>query len=59
VVDTVFGLPGDGINGLIEGFRRQQEKIRWILVQHEEVLTRTGRSRRATGVGAGGAEVSR
>jgi pyruvate dehydrogenase (quinone) len=35
-VDTVFGLPGDGINGLMEGFRRQQEKIRWILVQHEE-----------------------
>ncbi|MGZ4619251.1 MAG: thiamine pyrophosphate-binding protein [Frankiaceae bacterium] len=21
-VDTVFGLPGDGINGLMEGFRR-------------------------------------
>jgi thiamine pyrophosphate-dependent acetolactate synthase large subunit-like protein len=23
-VDTVFGLPGDGINGIMEGFRRHQ-----------------------------------
>ncbi len=35
-VDTVFGLPGDGINGLMEGFRRCQDKIHFILVQHEE-----------------------
>lgn len=35
-VDTVFGLPGDGINGLMEGFRRQRDKLRFILVQHEE-----------------------
>jgi pyruvate dehydrogenase (quinone) len=35
-VDTVFGLPGDGINGLMEGFRRQSEKLRFVLVQHEE-----------------------
>ena len=35
-VDTVFGLPGDGINGLMEGFRRHQDKIRFILVAHEE-----------------------
>jgi pyruvate dehydrogenase (quinone) len=35
-VDTVFGLPGDGINGLMEGFRRHSQEIRWILVQHEE-----------------------
>lgn len=35
-VDTVFGLPGDGINGLMEGFRRHQDKIRFILVHHEE-----------------------
>ncbi|WP_182881205.1 MULTISPECIES: thiamine pyrophosphate-dependent enzyme [unclassified Microbispora] len=35
-VDTIFGLPGDGINGLMEGFRRQREKIRFILVHHEE-----------------------
>jgi pyruvate dehydrogenase (quinone) len=35
-VDTIFGLPGDGINGLMEGFRRHSEKLRFILVHHEE-----------------------
>jgi pyruvate dehydrogenase (quinone)/pyruvate oxidase len=35
-VDTIFGLPGDGINGIMEGLRRNQDKIRFILVQHEE-----------------------
>ncbi len=35
-VDTVFGLPGDGINGLMEGFRRLEEKVRFVLVHHEE-----------------------
>jgi pyruvate dehydrogenase (quinone) len=35
-VDTVFGLPGDGINGLMEGFRRHSDKLRFILVHHEE-----------------------
>jgi pyruvate dehydrogenase (quinone) len=35
-VDTVFGLPGDGINGLMEGFRRVQEKVAFFLVHHEE-----------------------
>ncbi len=35
-VDTVFGLPGDGINGIMEGFRRHQKRIRFVLVHHEE-----------------------
>src|SRR5437879_1783170 len=35
-VDTVFGIPGDGINGLIEALRKRQEKIRFIHVRHEE-----------------------
>lgn len=35
-VDTVFGLPGDGINGLMEGFRRQRDQLRFVLVHHEE-----------------------
>jgi pyruvate dehydrogenase (quinone) len=35
-VDTVFGLPGDGINGIMEGFRRHQDRIRFFLVHHEE-----------------------
>jgi pyruvate dehydrogenase (quinone) len=35
-VDTVFGLPGDGINGIMEGLRRNAGKIRFVLVHHEE-----------------------
>jgi pyruvate dehydrogenase (quinone) len=35
-VDTVFGLPGDGINGIMEGLRRHRDKVRFILVHHEE-----------------------
>jgi pyruvate dehydrogenase (quinone) len=35
-VDTVFGIPGDGINGLIESFRKYREQIRFIQVRHEE-----------------------
>jgi len=35
-VDTIFGLPGDGINGIIEALRTRQDKIRFIQVRHEE-----------------------
>ena len=35
-VDTIFGLPGDGINGIMEALRTRQEKIRFIQVRHEE-----------------------
>ncbi len=35
-VDTIFGLPGDGINGVMEALRKQQDKIRFIHVRHEE-----------------------
>jgi pyruvate dehydrogenase (quinone) len=35
-VDTVFGLPGDGINGIMEGFRRHQDRVKFVLVHHEE-----------------------
>src|SRR5947209_904137 len=35
-VDTVFGIPGDGINGIIESFRTRQDRIRFIQVRHEE-----------------------
>src|SRR5437868_15522055 len=35
-VDTIFGLPGDGINGIIEALRTHQDKIRFIQVRHEE-----------------------
>jgi pyruvate dehydrogenase (quinone) len=35
-VDTVFGIPGDGINGLMEGLRRNTDRVRFVLVHHEE-----------------------
>jgi pyruvate dehydrogenase (quinone) len=35
-VDTVFGLPGDGINGLVEAFRKASGSIRYVHVRHEE-----------------------
>src|SRR5438034_11680051 len=35
-VDTVFGIPGDGINGIIEALRVRKERIRFIQVRHEE-----------------------
>ncbi len=34
--DVIFGLPGDGINGIIEALRKQRERIRFIQVRHEE-----------------------
>jgi len=34
-VDTVFGLPGDGINGVIEALRTRQDKIKFIQVRHD------------------------
>jgi pyruvate dehydrogenase (quinone) len=35
-VDTIFGLPGDGINGIVEALRTRQERIRFIVARHEE-----------------------
>ena len=35
-VDVVFGIPGDGINGFIEALRVRQDKIKFVLVRHEE-----------------------
>ncbi|HVG03093.1 MAG TPA: thiamine pyrophosphate-binding protein, partial [Nitrospira sp.] len=35
-VDTVFSLPGDGINGIYEALRTRQDRIKLILVRHEE-----------------------
>ncbi|HWR14305.1 MAG TPA: thiamine pyrophosphate-dependent enzyme [Terriglobales bacterium] len=35
-VEYVFGLPGDGINGIIEALRTRQDKIKFIQVRHEE-----------------------
>src|SRR5689334_14663768 len=35
-VDTIFGLPGDGIDGIFESLRTRQDKLRFIQVRHEE-----------------------
>ena len=35
-VDTIFGIPGDGINGIMESLRTRQDRIRFIQVRHEE-----------------------
>ncbi|MEP6886892.1 MAG: thiamine pyrophosphate-dependent enzyme [Nitrospirales bacterium] len=35
-VDTIFSLPGDGINGIFEALRTHQDFIKVIQVRHEE-----------------------
>jgi pyruvate dehydrogenase (quinone) len=35
-VEVIFGLPGDGINGIMEALRTRQDSIRFIQVRHEE-----------------------
>ena len=35
-VEVIFGLPGDGINGIMEALRTAQDKIRFMQVRHEE-----------------------
>ena len=34
-VDTIFGIPGDGINGVFEALRERQDKVRFVQVRHE------------------------
>jgi thiamine pyrophosphate-dependent acetolactate synthase large subunit-like protein len=35
-IDTIFGMPGDGINGLMEAIRKREGRVRFIQVRHEE-----------------------
>src|SRR6202163_2863026 len=35
-VRIVFGLPGDGINGIMEALRTRQDRISFVQVRHEE-----------------------
>ena len=35
-VEVIFGLPGDGINGIIESLRQREKQIRFVQVRHEE-----------------------
>jgi pyruvate dehydrogenase (quinone) len=36
-VDTVYGYPGDGINGILGALRRQGDRIRFVQTRHEEM----------------------
>src|SRR5947199_9769053 len=35
-VTAIFGLPGDGINGIMEALRVRKDEIQFIQVRHEE-----------------------
>lgn len=35
-VEVIFGLPGDGINGIFESLRTHADKIKFVQVRHEE-----------------------
>ena len=38
-IDVVFGLPGDGINGIMEALRKRRDVIRFIQVRHEDAAS--------------------
>ena len=35
-LEVIFGIPGDGINGIIESLRKRQDRLRFVQVRHEE-----------------------
>jgi pyruvate dehydrogenase (quinone)/pyruvate oxidase len=35
-VEVIFGMPGDGINGIMESLRTRQNRVRFVQVRHEE-----------------------
>ena len=35
-VRVIFGLPGDGINGIMEALRTRQDRVTFVQVRHEE-----------------------
>jgi len=35
-IDRVFGMPGDGINGVMEALRQRKDRIAFVQVRHEE-----------------------
>ncbi len=38
-VDTIYGFPGDGINGILGSLNRHQDKLRFIQTRHEEMAS--------------------
>ena len=35
-VEVIFGLPGDGVDGMFEALRTHADKLKFIQVRHEE-----------------------
>ena len=35
-VEIIFGLPGDGVDGMFEALRTHRDKLKFIQVRHEE-----------------------
>ena len=44
-VDTIFSLPGDGINGIYEALRMRQDAITVIQVRHRQFVAALERRR--------------
>ena len=38
-VKTIYGFPGDGINGILGALRRHEDKLRFIQTRHEEMAS--------------------
>jgi pyruvate dehydrogenase (quinone) len=38
-VTTIYGFPGDGINGILGALRRHEEQLRFIQTRHEEMAS--------------------
>src|SRR5487761_2471555 len=38
-VDTIYGFPGDGINGILGALGRHEDKLRFIQTRHEEMAS--------------------
>jgi pyruvate dehydrogenase (quinone) len=38
-VDTIYGFPGDGINGILGALRRHEGQLRFIQTRHEEMAS--------------------
>ena len=52
-VDTIFGLPGDGINGFMEALRKRQDEVRFVHTRHEETAALAVCSQGEYGIPAG------
>ena len=36
-ITTIFGYPGDGINGVLKGLQKEDSKFRFVQARHEEM----------------------